>query len=265
MLRLARFSTRRPFVSFAVWLAIAAVLTAIGLGISSTLSPTIVVVPGSETARARAEHLAESNFGPSVLVPVLLEGLKDELDKQGPALVNALAGRKDTRVLSAWDVGDTGASLRPDATHAMLVASVARTEEAMVDGVQHEIDRIVEARISDSVTSYITGASTIDLASRDQALDTARRAELLTLPILFVVLLILLRAGRGARAHGVRRGDDAHELRGDGAARQSDRGRRDRGDARLDGGACARDELRHARVPALAHGAHRHARPRPCR
>ena len=52
MLRLARFSTRRPFVSFAVWLAVAAVLTAIGLGISSALSPTIVVVPGSETARA---------------------------------------------------------------------------------------------------------------------------------------------------------------------------------------------------------------------
>ena len=192
MLRLARFSTRRPFVSFAVWLAIAAALAAIGLGISSALSPTVVVVPGSETARA--EHLAESNFGPSVLVPVLLEGPKDELDKQGPALVDALAGRKDTRVLSAWDVGDTGASLRPDATHAMLVASVARTEEAMVDGVQQEIDRIVGAKISDPVRPYITGTPAIDLASKDQALDTAQRAELLALPILLVVLLIILRA-----------------------------------------------------------------------
>ena len=192
MLRLARFSTRRPVVSFAVWLAVAAVLTAIGLGISSALSPTIVVVPGSETARA--EHLAESNFGPSVLVPVLLEGPKDALDKQGPLLVKELASRRDTRVLSAWDVGDTGASLRPDATHAMLVASVAQTEDAMVDGVQQDIDRIVDAKISDPVTPYITGTPTIDLAAKDQALETARRAELLALPILFIVLLVILRA-----------------------------------------------------------------------
>ena len=192
MLRLARFSARRPFVSFTVWLAVAAALAAIGLGVNSSLSPTIVVVPGSETARA--EHLAESNFGPGVLVPVLLEGPKTALDKQGPALVKALAARRDTRVLSAWDIGDTGKSLRPDATHAMLVASVAQTEEAMVDGVQQEIDRIVDAKVSEPVTSYITGTPTIDLASKDQALDTARQAELLALPILFLVLLVILRA-----------------------------------------------------------------------
>ena len=192
MIRLARFSTRRPFVAFAIWLAVAAALAAIGLGVSYSLSPTIVVVPGSETARA--EHLAESNFGPSVLVPVMLEGPKAELDKQGPALVKALAARRDTRVLSAWDVGDTGASLRPDATHAMLVASVAQTEEAMVDGVQQEIDRIVDQKISGTVTPYITGTPTIDLATKDQSLDTARQAELLALPILFLVLLIILRA-----------------------------------------------------------------------
>jgi uncharacterized membrane protein YdfJ with MMPL/SSD domain len=141
MLHLARFSTRRPFVSFALWFAVAAALAAIGLGVSHSLSPTIVVVPGSESARA--EHLAESNFGPSVLVPVMLEGPKAQLDAQGPALVKALSARRDTRVLSAWDIGDTGASLRPDATHAMVVASVAQTEEAMVDGIQQDIDRIV--------------------------------------------------------------------------------------------------------------------------
>jgi RND superfamily putative drug exporter len=192
MLHLARFSTRRPFVSFTVWLAVAAALAAIGLGVSSSLSPTIVVVPGSETSRA--EQLAESNFGPSVLVPVLLEGPKAQLDRQGPALVKALAARRDTRVLSAWDIGDAGASLRPDATHAMLVASVAQTEKAMVEGVQRDIDRIVDQKTSEPVTSYITGSPTIDLATKDQSLDTARRAELLALPILFLVLLIILRA-----------------------------------------------------------------------
>src|SRR6185369_6749154 len=94
MLHLARFSTRRPFVAFAAWFSAAVILAAIGLGVSHSLSPTIVVVPGSETARA--EQLAESNFGPSVLVPIMLEGPKAQLDQQGPALVRALAARRDT-------------------------------------------------------------------------------------------------------------------------------------------------------------------------
>jgi X-X-X-Leu-X-X-Gly heptad repeat protein len=192
MLRLARFSTRRPFVAFAVWFVVAAALAAIGLGVSHSLSPTIVVVPGSETARAR--HVAESEFGPSVLVPELLEGPKAKLDKQGPKLVKALGARPHIRVLSAWDVGDTGASLRPDASHAMIVASVARTEEEMVDGTQDEIDRIVDQAISEPVAPYITGTPTIDVAAKDEALDVARRAELLALPILFVVLVVILRA-----------------------------------------------------------------------
>jgi len=59
MLHLARLSTRRPFAAFFLWFAVAAALAAIGLGVSHSLSPTIVVVPGSETARA--ERLAESN------------------------------------------------------------------------------------------------------------------------------------------------------------------------------------------------------------
>ena len=64
----------------------------------------------------------------------------------------------------------------------------------MVDGVQQEIDRIVDQEISAPVTPYITGTPTIDLATKDQSLDTARRAELLALPILFLVLLVILRA-----------------------------------------------------------------------
>ncbi|HSD76442.1 MAG TPA: MMPL family transporter, partial [Solirubrobacteraceae bacterium] len=192
MLHLARFSTRRPFAAFAVWFAVAAALAAIGLGVTHSLSPTIVVVPGSETSRA--EHLTESNFGPSVLVPVMLEGPKAQLDRQGPALVKALSARRDTRVLSAWDIGEAGASLRPDATHAMIIASVSQTEEAMLDGIQKDIDNVVAQKVSDPVTPYITGTPTIDLATKDQSLDLARRAELLALPILFLVLLVILRA-----------------------------------------------------------------------
>ena len=251
MLRLARFSTRRPFVAFAAWFTVAAILAAIGLGVSHSLSPTIVVVPGSETARA--EQLAESNFGPSVLVPIMLEGPKAQLDTQGPALVKALAARRDTRVLSAWDVGDTGAALRPDATHAMIVASVAQTEEAMVDGIQQDIDRHRRPAgllAGDAVHHRHADDRPGDegpVARRHSAGRAARAAD--PLPRAPVDPP---RAGRGARPDGLRRRDDAHELRRDGPARQGHRRRPDGGGARLDGGARARRQLRDARLPALA-------------
>ena len=96
----------------------------------------------SRAARPHAPNIWPSpTSGRASSCPCMLEGPKAQLDTQGPALVKALAARRDTRVLSAWDIGDTGASLRPDATHAMLVASVAQTEEAMVDGIQQDIDR----------------------------------------------------------------------------------------------------------------------------
>ncbi|MGZ4341564.1 MAG: MMPL family transporter [Solirubrobacteraceae bacterium] len=97
----------------AAWLLAAAALTLIGLGVSKTLSPTITVVAGTQSARA--EKLAGAQFGPTQLIPILLEGPKAQLDRQGPKLVALLARRSHTRVLSAWDAGTASAGLRPAA------------------------------------------------------------------------------------------------------------------------------------------------------
>ncbi len=61
-----------------MWLAIAAVLTLIGFGVEKTLSPTISVVPGTQSERA--QKLANAQFGPTQLLPILLEGPKAQLD-----------------------------------------------------------------------------------------------------------------------------------------------------------------------------------------
>ncbi len=74
MIRLARLSIRRPRAALTFWAIFAVVLSLIGLGVSDSLSPSISVVPGSESSRAQT--LAKSEFGPSVLVPILLEGPK---------------------------------------------------------------------------------------------------------------------------------------------------------------------------------------------
>ena len=85
MIRLARLSVRHSPPALAVAIALAAVLALIGLGVNESLSPSITTVAGTQSARA--EQLAEEQFGPSVLVPVLLEGPAAALDRQGPALV----------------------------------------------------------------------------------------------------------------------------------------------------------------------------------
>ena len=88
MIALARLSLRRPALALLAWTAIAVALGAVGFGVAHQLSPSILVVPGSESARA--EHLANAQFGPSQLTPILLRGPQGTLDKDGPALVLAL-------------------------------------------------------------------------------------------------------------------------------------------------------------------------------
>jgi RND superfamily putative drug exporter len=192
MIRLAQFSIRRPKLALAVWGTIAAILVAIGFGVTDRLSPTMTFVPGSESTRA--EELAESEFGPSALVPILLTGPKEQLDRQGPIVVHELKARDDTRVLSAWDAGETGDAMRPSAKEAMILASVARTDEEMLDGVQDEIDRMVDVHTWGGVEPHISGTARLDQAIEDEAMQTTRLATAIALPILFLALLLILRA-----------------------------------------------------------------------
>lgn len=192
MLKLARWSIRHPRVALSAVVVLAAVLTLIGSGISDRLSPTITIVSGTESSRA--QHLADTKFGPSVLVPVLLEGPQKQLDTQGPTLVKKLAAQPDIRVLSAWDGGDTGKQLRPADDKAMIVASVAKTEQQMVDDGQGQVDEIVDSVVHGGVKAYVTGQPTLDLAVRDAAISSTREAVLLAIPLLFLALLLILRA-----------------------------------------------------------------------
>ena len=192
MLTLARFSVRRPVAALLAWIGVALALGLIGFGVESRLSPSVLVVPGSESARA--EHLANARFGPTQLTPILLEGPKASLDRQGPILVRALRARPRTRVLSAWDAGSASAELRPSSTARMIVVSIDRTERQVLRTDLPQIERLVDQRIDAPVSSHITGQASIDAALKSAMIDQTRRAELLALPLLLLVLLLVLRA-----------------------------------------------------------------------
>ncbi len=173
-------------------LVVAVVLGAIGLGVSHSLSPSIVVVPGTESARAQS--LANAKFGPTQLVPILLQGPAAQLDHQGPRLVKALSRRPHTRTLSAWDAGAASEGLRPSATASMIVVSVDRPEKEVVNTDQPQIEALVAREIRAPVHASVTGQPSIDRALKNEALSTTRRSELVALGILFVLLLLGLRA-----------------------------------------------------------------------
>jgi putative drug exporter of the RND superfamily len=192
MLSLAKFSIRRPRAALATWLAAAVVLTLIGFGVSSSLSPSITVVPGTQSSRAT--QLASATFGPSQLIPIMLEGPKAQLDKQGPNLVRALAKRPHTRVLSAWDAGTASAGLRPSATAAMMVVSVDRSEKNVVKYDEQQIENLVSRGVKAPIKSFVSGQPSIDRAIKSASISNLRSTELIAIGILFLLLLIGLRA-----------------------------------------------------------------------
>ena len=192
MVSLARFSIRRPRLALAVWLVVGIALALIGLGVSRSMSPSVTVVPGTQSSRA--QQLANAQFGPTQLVPILLEGPKAQLNRQGPALVRALDERSHTRVLSAWDGGDATAELRKSATAAMLVVSVDRSEANAVKYDEPQIESLVSRMIKAPVKGYVTGQPSIDRAINSASLDNLKHTELIAIGILFVLLLIGLRA-----------------------------------------------------------------------
>jgi putative drug exporter of the RND superfamily len=198
MIQLARLSVNRPLAALAAWGAVAVVLALIGLGVSGSLSPTIVVVPGTESSRA--EHLTTAQFGPTQLVPILLQGPASELNRQGPTLVRELVKRRRTRALSAWDAGAASQGLRPSSTAAMIVVSVDKPEKQVVNYDQPQIEALVKRTIASPVRSSITGQPSIDRALKSEAISTTRRSELIAIAILFVLLLVGLRAPLAAVA-----------------------------------------------------------------
>jgi RND superfamily putative drug exporter len=192
MIGLAKLSIRRPKMSLALWSLTAIVLTLIGFGVSSTLSPSITVVPGTQSSRA--QQLANAQFGPSQLVPIMLEGPAAQLNRQGPSLVRALSKRPHTRVLSAWDAGTASAGLRPKPTAAMMVVSIDRSEKNAVQYDEPQIESLVSRQISAPVKAFITGQPSIDRALKSASISNLRKTELIALGILFLLLLVGLRA-----------------------------------------------------------------------
>ena len=76
----------------------------------------------------------------------------------------------------------------------MIVVSVDRAEKDVVDYDQPKIERLVARDITRPARASVTGQPSIDRALKNQALSTTLRSELIAVAVLFVLLLLALRA-----------------------------------------------------------------------
>ena len=240
MIRLAKLSIRFPVHAVIVWAFFAVVLSAVGLGVSHSLSPSMTVVPGASrrapSARARPVRPVRARTDP-------LGGPGSPARPPGPQLVAALAARPDTRVMSAWSDGETGGALRPSPDAAMIVPSVAKTESRWSRRCSRRSSAPSRARTrSGQGAHHRPGDARPSAQGRGDLYH--QRAELIAVGILFVLLLIGLRtpvAASCSPAFGA-----VTTLTGFGAMAllgQGDRDRPARRRARLDHRARARRRL----------------------
>jgi RND superfamily putative drug exporter len=180
-----------PWAVLATWLAVVAVLGAVGLGIDGKLSASGLQVSSSESARARA--LIGGNFGDSATIPVLLRGPRAAVKSQGKALATRLSKRPGLRVLSPWTASSGHSALRPSADRALLLVSVSGTT-AQIASRSAGVERLADKAISKPVQPSVTGLPLLTRDGTRSSLSAVHRAELIAIPLLLIALLLVFRS-----------------------------------------------------------------------
>lgn len=183
MLRtIARFAIRRPLIVIVAWIAIVGVGFGVGIGVFGKLVPDVGTVPGSESSQAE-ERINEVAPRPEALTAVITgESATDAALNQA-----VTAAIEDARAVPG--VAEVSPALPSEETGQALLVEVtlepgdhqATAAEAVAD-VFHDID-------TDSVA--VAGGPLSDEEFTAQAEKDVAKAEMLSMPVVLVLLLIV--------------------------------------------------------------------------
>nr|MDT0657849.1 MMPL family transporter [Micromonospora sp. DSM 115978] len=182
---LARFSVRRPVLVLVVWLAVVAAGFTIGIGVFERLVPTVGVVPGSEADQAREFRAATAP------PPESITAIVAEIDPADPT-VRAALGRATADLAALPGVTEVSPPLPSPETGRALLFTVTIAPDGDDGTAGRVADRIhaLDTEATGSVVTVAGGSLTEDEFSAQAARDVAR-AELITTPIVLVLLLIV--------------------------------------------------------------------------
>jgi len=183
---------RHPRVVLAAFIIVAGILAILGLGVQERLSPTSLEISG--TPSAEGNEILRDHFGETALFGILLQGPKDEIDRQGPALIRALREENPAvTTLSPWDRGSVQ-RLRAGPREALILADFHTDIATAVNHSVEELDEILEREVQPPLRATQTGSPTLSRALQEESIEASERAEHLALPVLLIVLLIVFRA-----------------------------------------------------------------------
>jgi len=175
--------------TLAVWITVIAVLALLGTGVAGRLTPMSLSVPG--TPSARADAILQQRFGNAIPIAVLLQGPSAQIDVQGPALVSAFRRVPHVQVLSPWEGQGILATLRPRPGAALILVSYIRPESQAMSVVVPDAEGVIARTVRAPVHADLGGLPVVGRAIQAATLRDTRRAELIALPILVIVLLLV--------------------------------------------------------------------------
>jgi RND superfamily putative drug exporter len=178
------FAIRRPAVVIVVWLAVVAAGFGIGTGVFSRLVPDVGTVPGSESDQAQ-ERLADAAPRPETVTAVISGPPADD-----PALRGDVAAAVD-EVRAMPGVAAVSDPLPSTGTGEALLVEVTLApgdDEAELAAAEAAAERL---RAVDAGTVAVAGGPLSDAEFNQQAQEDVARAELLSMPVVLVLLLVI--------------------------------------------------------------------------
>ncbi|GAA2580846.1 efflux RND transporter permease subunit [Actinomadura fulvescens] len=171
------FSIRRPFVVIVVWLAVLVAGFGVGTGVFERLTSEVGKVSGSESARAE-KRLDRAEPRPERLTAVITG--KQAAD---PALRSALAAVRAVPGIAG--VTDPVPSARGDASLVEVMVAPGDTEEDASEAAADRLRGLAGAEVT------IAGGPLSDAEFDDQAQKDVARAEMLSMPVVLILLLVV--------------------------------------------------------------------------
>lgn len=189
--RIVGLSIRRPWPVIAVWFAVVALLSFIGSDIKSVLKVDDYTYTNSRSARAL--ELIKSEFGRSEVVAIMLASKRDLPKNAGLKIVRAAGKVKSVKVVDPWTQPSLK-GLHPRKGKAVIVAFIDRPVKQAGEVTVPILKIAIERSLPNGVKVSMTGNPLMVREYLGEAVNSAKRAELLAAPVLLILLLLVFRS-----------------------------------------------------------------------
>jgi len=170
-----------------LWLVLVAVLASQSLSVEDHLNePNFVINDGSA---ADTLALEREGFGSGIQFAVVLEGSEQERSEAQKLLLSKLHRLHRARAF------EVNLNQRPEQTKdfSLVLATIGRPDDQSLTAAR-EVREAVATSVDPPVVARVTGQASVALALQEATLDELKRAELIALPALLLILVFIFRS-----------------------------------------------------------------------